>query len=214
MMSRILRELKAHAPFTAAGAASGVVLMVLIVLFRVGHETLVPAFEGAHALHVFLSALVTTAMYRRYGGKVALCVVVGFVGSVGIATLSDVIFPHHGGAMILKAAGGHAHMQFHLPFIEEWWLINPAALLGIALGIARARTRFPHSGHVLLSTWASLFYVVAHAEGPVNWFPLLLPVLAVLFIAVWIPCCVSDLVFPLLFVPARAEGEGHDRHDH
>ena len=213
MVKTILRELKAHAPFTAFGAFTGIALMVILVLAKVGHEALEPAFEGAHALHVFLSALVTAAMYRRYGGNVALCVIVGYVGSVGIASLSDVVFPHHGGAMILAASGAHAHMHFHLPAIEEWWLINPAALIGIAIGVARSTTKVPHAGHVLLSTWASLFYVVSHVEGTVNWFPLMPLVLVVLFIAVWLPCCVSDIVFPLLFV-SRATREAVHEHGH
>ena len=214
MIKTILRELKAHAPFTAFGAFTGIVLMVILTLAKAGDEALEPAFEGAHALHVFLSALVTAAMYRRYGGGVALCVVVGYLGSVGIATLSDVVFPHHGGAIILKLTGGHAHMHFHLPAIEEWWLINPAALIGIAIGVARPTTKAPHAGHVLLSTWASLFYVVSNAQGSVNWFPLMPLVLVLLFVAVWLPCCVSDIVFPLLFVRGEARlaahSHGHD----
>jgi hypothetical protein len=32
-----------------------------------------------------------------------------------------------------------------------------------------------------------------------------------LFIAVWIPCCFSDIVFPLFFV---REGEAHHHHHH
>ena len=215
MLKTILKELRAHAPFTAFGAFTGIMLMVILVLADVGHDALAPAFEGAHALHVFLSALVTAGVYRRYGGTVALCVVVGFLGSVGIATISDVIIPHHGGAAILKLTGHvDAHMHHHLPAIDQWWLINPAALIGIAVGIARPKTRVPHAGHVLLSTWASLFYVVSNAEGAVNWFPLMPLVLVVLFLAVWLPCCFSDIVFPLLFVPARAREErAHDGHD-
>jgi hypothetical protein len=210
MLQMILRELKAHAPFTAFGAFTGIALMVILVTAKVGADALGPAFEGAHALHVFLSAVVTAAMYRRYGGSVVLCVLVGFVGSVGIATLSDVVFPHHGGAAILKLTGENAHMRFHLPAVEEWWLINPAALLGIAVGVVRPRTRLSHAGHVLLSTWASLFYVVSNAVGTVNWFPLMPLVLVVLFIAVWVPCCISDIVFPLLFVPKTTrEALGH-----
>jgi len=207
MSSKILTELKSHAPFTLFGAFTGIVLMLLLVLLKVGTHALEPFFEGFHVIHVLLSALVTAAMYRRYRGNVLLCVLIGFVGSVGIATLSDVVFPHHGGALVLKAAGSYATMHFHLPFIEQWWLINPAALLGVAIGMAKPMTKIPHSGHVLLSTWASLFYVIAHAEGTVNWLPLLPLVFVVLFIAVWLPCCVSDIVFPLLFVGKEGEHE-------
>ena len=100
-------------------------------------------------------------------------------------------------------------MAYHVPFIEHWWLINPVALIGVAAGLSGTRTKIPHAGHVLLSTWASLFYLTAH--GQADWLPLLPLVLAVLFVAVWVPCCVGDIVFPLLFVgKGSREGRGHD----
>jgi len=57
----------------------------------------------------------------------------------------------------------------------------------------------------MLSTWASLFYFAAFATA--EWLPLLPVIFVFLFIAVLLPCCLSDIVFPLLFVrkglPAR-----------
>lgn len=208
MIKRILGELKSHAPFTLFGAVTGVILMAAIVLGKVEAHSLEPFFEGSHALHVILSAIVTTAMYRRYRKNLAACIVIGYVGAVGIGTLSDIVFPYLGGTLL------GAHMHFHVAFIEHWWLINPVALAGVALAIWRPATKIPHSGHVLLSTWASLFYLTAHAADP--WRLVALPwVLVVLFVAVWVPCCVSDIVFPLLFVGEEAaEEEGHHAHHH
>jgi hypothetical protein len=60
------------------------------------------------------------------------------------------------------------------------------------------KTKVPHAGHVLLSTWASLFHMtMAFGEdvSPTTW--VVVPVF--LFLAVWVPCCTSDIVFPLLF---------------
>ncbi|MEE9583677.1 MAG: hypothetical protein V3W01_03340, partial [Dehalococcoidales bacterium] len=65
----------------------------------------------------------------------------------------------------------------------------------------RPATKFPHFGHVLLSTWASLFYFTAF--GVAEWIPLLPFIFLFLFFAVWLPCCVSDIVFPLLFTRKR-----------
>lgn len=213
MLKRILAELRSHAPFTLFGALTGIALMLVIVLARVPTDRLKPVFEGFHAVHVLLSAIVTAAMYRRYRKNLIVCILIGYLGSVGIATLSDVIFPHHGGALILLAAGADAEMHFHLPFIEHWWLINPLALLGVAVGVYKPVTRIPHSGHVLLSTWASLFYVAVQAHGTINWLPLLPLVFIVLFVAVWLPCCVSDIVLPLLFVGKHGGEELHHGHD-
>jgi hypothetical protein len=40
-----------------------------------------------------------------------------------------------------------------------------------------------------------------------NWVSCL-TVFVFLFLAVWIPCCVSDIVFPLLFVKAQPPDAG------
>jgi len=218
MLKRILHELKEHVPFTMLGAVSGIALMLLIIIARVKPKTLEPAFEGFHAAHVLLSAIVIAGLFHRYRGNAVQAVLVGFVGSVGIATLSDVIFPHEGGILLLKLTAEQHVMDFHLPIVEEPWLIAPAALIGIAIGIWKHKTKVSHTGHILVSTWASLFYLVAHAEGQVNWWPLLPLVLVVLFMSVWVPCCFSDIVFPLLFLGEEAADEHHhghhDEHEH
>jgi len=94
--------------------------------------------------------------------------------------------------------------RLHLGFIEDWYLVNPAALLGILIAFFRPRTRFPHAGHVLISTWASSFHVLMNTHRELTTI-MFLGVFVVLFIAVWLPCCISDIVFPLLFVGSDSE---------
>ncbi len=60
---------------------------------------------------------------------------------MGIATLTDAIIPYLGGESLRIA------IEFHLGFIEEWWLVNPAAFLGIAIGYLRPTTKF-HMRHI------------------------------------------------------------------
>ncbi len=192
MFKRIASELARHAPFTALGAVTGIIIMVIIVFGKVSSSISQTTFYTLHPLHVVLSALVTTAMYKKYSSrKIWAVVLIGYFGSVGIATISDAMVPYLGGVL------PGVRMEFHLPFIEKWWLVNPLALVGIAIGYLRPTTKFPHFGHVLLSTWASLFYFTAF--GVAYWFPLLPAIFLFLFLAVWIPCCLSDIVFPLLF---------------
>ena len=202
MLRRIARELKDHAPFTALGAITGIIIMVIIVFGKVPDSISNIAFYSLHPLHIVLSALVTTAMYRRYGsGKIWVAVLIGYIGSIGIATLSDAAIPYLGGTLL------GVKMEFHIPFIEtekmpvfsiaKWQLVNSAALAGIILGYLRPTTKVPHYGHVFLSTWASMFYFTAF--GTAWWTPLLPFIFLFLFLAVWIPCCTSDIVFPLLF---------------
>ncbi len=192
MLRRIFTELKEHTPFTAFGAITGIIIMVIIIFANVPSGISRTIFYTLHPAHVILSAIVTTAMYKKYGnGQIWAAILVGYAGSIGIGTISDVLIPYLGGTLL------NIDIEFEVPFIEEWWLVNPAALIGIAIGYLRPTTKFPHYGHVLLSTWASLFYFTAF--GAAHWIPLLPLIFLFLFFAVWIPCCISDIVFPLLF---------------
>jgi len=92
----------------------------------------------------------------------------------------------------------------HIGFIEEPWLTNSAAFLGIIIAFLRPMTKFPHSGHVLISTWASLFHIIMTISLTLNLI-MIFTIFLFLFLAVWLPCCLSDIIFPLLFVPAKNE---------
>jgi hypothetical protein len=198
MFRRIATELKNHAPFTALGAITGIVIMVTITLCNVlpqVSQVSRTVFYILHPAHVILSAIVTTAIYRKNSnGKIWASILVGYFGSVGIATISDSVIPYLGETLL-----GLPNSRIELGFIEEWWIVNPAALAGVTIGYLRPTTKFPHSGHVLISTWASLFHIVMALGTTVSWITLLV-VFFFLFLAVWLPCCTSDIVFPLLFV--------------
>jgi hypothetical protein len=195
MLKWIAVELRRHAPFTVFGAVTGVAIMIVLSLANVPRSWSSGLFWGLHPLHVLLSALTTTAMYRLRGqGSLQRAIVIGYVGSIGIATLSDSLIPYLGEWML-----GLPNREVHLGFIEKWWLVNPLAVVGIILGYTRPHTTLPHAGHVLLSTWASLFHMSLAMCGPPG-LGMALVVGAFLFVAVWVPCCTSDIVFPLLFV--------------
>lgn len=204
MLKQIMVELKNHAPFTFFGVVTGIVLMFFCQ--KLPYDYSYKIFYTLHPIHVFLSALVTAAMYELHEcprlnancakGKCNLwkLLFIGYAGSVGIATISDSIIPYFFEAMLDMPNKG-----IHLGFIEKCWLVNPLAVAGIILAHYWRHTKFPHVGHVLLSTWASLFHVIMAASGPLTWVSYL-TIAFCLFIAVWLPCCISDIVFPLLFV--------------
>ncbi|MBA7637211.1 hypothetical protein ES703_44849 [subsurface metagenome] len=200
----VLAELSRHAPFTGFGALTGIAFMVIIVsggfLDSISPHS-EDIFYVLHPAHVALSAVVTTAMYIRYAkGKIWMAILIGYTGALTIATLSDSIVPYLGETLLDLPNKG-----IHVGFIEKWWLVHPAALLGITIGCWKEATRFPHSGHVLISTWASSFHIVMALGGTLGWIQYL-AISLFLFLAVWLPCCVSDIVYPLLFVrrePAR-----------
>jgi hypothetical protein len=196
----IVKELKNHAPFTSLGAFTGIIIMLL--LYRVPFEISYNIYYILHPIHVFLSAFTTAALYIIYKGNkrknLWMIILVGYLGSIGIATLSDSIIPFLGEAMLNLPNKG-----IHMGFIERWWLVNPLAFLGITLAYFKPTTKISHAGHVLISTWASLFHIIMALEGKISWLIFII-VFIFLFLAVWIPCCTSDIVFPLLFIGGKA----------
>ncbi len=243
----ILIELKGHAPFTLFGAVLGMGFM--LVFSKVGQGGSEVLFGIFHPGHVLLSAMVTASMFGLHRAKkgFVLMLVVGYLGSIGVATVSDVVIPHLGVKILGLDVPSHGemfheqehesehigdstsethgyeheehteHEGIHLGFIEEWYIVNPAAFLGIFIAYYLPRTKFPHAFHVLVSTWASSSYLLMSISGGLT-LAATIGVFATLFIATWVPCCISDIVFPLLFVKSDVAIAGacpiHTHHSH
>lgn len=225
-ISHIGAELKGHAPFTVLGALIGILFMLIFRNVWKAHAGML--FSIFHPGHVVLSAMVTASLFaiHREVKNFLLILAVGYVGSIGIATLSDSILPYLGESLIGLHMPTHAELsghneeggehdsfagsgqpraaeqherRIHLGFIEDWYIVNPAAVLGVLIAYFLPRTKFPHAGHVLISTWASSSHILMNTQSDVT-FAIMAGIFAILFIAVWLPCCISDIVFPLLFV--------------
>jgi len=215
-ITTILTELKEHAPFTLLGAVTGIFCMIL---FRnLDYETTRTIFYVFHPAHVLLSTIVMTSMFELHSPVRRLfgILFIGFFGSVFLATLSDSLIPYIGELILGMQINphGHEHAGFvkeaHIGFIEAWYIVLPAAAVGILAAVLRPRTKFPHAGHILLSTWASSFHIMMAMRGQLSLWNLVGSFIF-LFLAVWLPCCFGDIVFPLLFV--RSQGDlSHAHH--
>jgi hypothetical protein len=226
-IKHVYLELKEHMPFTMVGALLGIAFMLLSRnISQSGSHTLFLIF---HPTHVVLSAIVTASLFKLHSRKTKFWIVllVGYFSSVGIATLSDSIIPYLGEKFFMVNIPSHADLhadpalsaasdtqhtspnylhhlphkkiEIHLGFLEDWYLVNPAAFLGILIAWFLPRTKFPHAGHILISTWASAAHILMNAQSPIT--PLLAAsMFLVLFFSVWLPCCFSDIVFPILIV--------------
>jgi len=214
----ILKELESHSPFTLFGAFTGIVCMLLFK--NLEHETSRRIFYVLHPGHVLLSAIVTASMFKFHSkrSKIIAVVLVGFFGSLGIGTLSDSLIPYVGEVLLGMRIETHAHEhagfaeQAHIGFIEGWYIVIPAAIAGVLIALFKPRTKVPHAGHVLLSTWASSFHMLMAMGGQLS---VLKAVgsFGFLFLAVLLPCCFSDIVFPLLFVKS-SDDLSHIHHHH
>lgn len=196
MLKKIIKELKEHIPFAAFGAATGIILMIIFYNFPIRFSNEI--FYILHPIHVLISAYTTASMYMlntspKNKNRIWMMILIGYFGSIGITALSDSLIPYLGEILLDLPNRG-----IHLGFIEKWWLVNPLAFAGIILAYFKQTTKIPHAGHILLSIWASLFHIIMAMGGTMHW-SLFIVIFLFLFLSVWIPCCVSDIVFPLLF---------------
>jgi len=203
----IEHELKAHVPFTLLGTLTGAFILWWMLSLKLEQKTSSNLFDIFHPTHVFFSAMTTAAVYYLHNKKCGMLklLLVGYFGSIGIATLSDCVIPFIG-EVILNLH----HPELHLGFIDLWYIVNPLAILGVLVARLLPVSKFPHFMHVQISTWASLFHIMMAIEAPISTGIFLLIVLF-LFLAVWIPCCTSDIVFPLLFTKTSHPENHHEK---
>lgn len=155
------------------------------------------SFHLFHPLHICLSAIATTSLFWRYRRHIARAVWVGAWGTIVPCGLSDYIFPYLGGRLLGQP------MELHMCIVHEPQLFFSFLALGILGGFwAESRLRgshlFSHGAHVFISSTASLLYLISF--GFTSWMSNvqdIFPVFAVIVLAVWIPCCISDIVIPV-----------------
>ena len=187
----LFHELKHHLPFTAAATLIAIVV-VLFVGYYARTSISENLFEILHPLHVLASSIVTAGIFYKYKPKFIPALLVGISGAIILGSLSDIIFPWLGGNLL------NLKTSFHLPIIEEPFLILASALVGCFIGITTGKTKIPHFVHISLSVFASLFYLLAFSQQ----FNMIyfLGAFVIVFISVIVPCCISDILFPFFFL--------------
>ncbi|MDI6640932.1 MAG: hypothetical protein QME68_01290 [Elusimicrobiota bacterium] len=195
----VLKELQEHLPYTVFSVASGIAILgILTVLIPTESfpQLSEKLFHVFHPIHMLFSAVATTSMFWRYNKNLFKAILVGFVGAVGICGTSDIIIPFIAGNLLT------VKMQLHICIIAHPRLILPFVSFGIFIGLLVPTiiqsTIFSHSAHILTSSMASILYLVSF--GLTEWIPVAGMVFIYIVLAVILPCCTSDIVFPLLFV--------------
>ena len=187
----LIHELKHHLPFTIFATAIAIIIVILII-YILKQDISETAFHLLHPLHIIASAIVTTAIFYKYKKNILQAIIVGTLGALIIGSISDIIFPYLGGKIL------NLNLIFHLPLIESPLIILTSAIIGSILGIFTKITKIPHTIHVSLSVFASLFYILAFSSKiSLIYF---IGIFIVVIIAVIIPCCTSDILFPFFFL--------------
>ena len=192
-------ELKAHMPFAAFRALSGIAIMHAIFYVEMARCTSRVLFWMLHPVHVLFSALFMAAMYRfNSRAERSRTIPAGHQRSIGIATRSDSTTPYSGEFLPARPSKG-----IRSGLSEGYWLVNPLVLAKAAVRCFQPRTRFAQTGYVLLSTWAALFYLAMAPRQGVHALTIGLITGSLLFV-VWGTCCMTDILSPFFF--ARRSG--------
>ncbi len=226
----LLIELREHVPFSVSAVVLGLIAAGTICILgsaqvaamadhtpQGGDYSSSPAFARLffhlfHPAHMFFSAVATTTMFCRYERRIFKAIIVGLIGAIGVCGISDTLMPH--ASLLLLGV----RAPLHLCVIEHPDLVLPFAAVGVLVGIGTAgatvrTTIVSHSMHVLASSMASIFYMVGPL-GTIAWIDDLGKVFGFVVLAVLIPCCVSDIVFPLFMSSAGRDAyeAQHDAH--
>ena len=216
-LRHLRKELLAHLPFSIFSTVGG--MTVVAVLTFLGQplygERLPEAFRELfhifHPIHMLFSATATTAMFWQYERRWLKALIVGLAGAILVCGASDILIPHASGLML------GVRMHLHICIIEHPALVLPFAMVGVVTGflasghIVRA-TVFSHTVHVLISSSASLLYLVSFGLG--DWIHNAGWVFIFVVLAVMLPCCFSDIVFPLLVVTKEGGPLSSPHHHH
>ncbi|MCM8758620.1 MAG: hypothetical protein NC906_02460 [Candidatus Omnitrophica bacterium] len=207
---RLIEELKHHLPFSILSVCFGLMLMGILnfITFSAdSNQTILRSvllFHIFHPVHLLFSAIATTAMFWQHERKVFKSIIIGLVGSVLICGTSDIMIPYISGFLL------GTHMKLHICILEHLSLVLPFVILGIIAGFFAPGTLekqegviFSHSLHVFVSSMASILYLIGY--GLTDWIEHIGGVLIYTVFAVILPCCTSDIVFPLLFVNEKKE---------
>lgn len=194
MGNLIIKELKDHWPLALIASLIATILVIIISGFG-GVDIVENMFEIFHPAHVLVSAAATSAIYYKYRKSVVNGVIIGIVGAILIGSLSDVLLPWVAGNIF------SLQTSFHLPIFEEPLQILAVGIIGALAGIYLGFFKLNHSLHVFLSVFASLFYLLAFSVALGVW--TILAISLIIFLVVYLPCCISDIVFPLWFVKKK-----------
>lgn len=208
IMKHILEELKEHIPYSVFSAAFALIVVAIFsaICFLIDGSKLSyvsgDLFHVFHPVHMLLSAAATTAMFWKHWRNLFRAIVVGFLGSVVVCGISDIVIPWLGG-MFLGAS-----MHLHICILEHPFMVLPFVFVGIITGLAAAEvipsaTVFSHTSHVFISSMASVLYLLSY--GLVNWMGAIGGLFIIIILAVVLPCCISDIVLPLLALPSYGE---------
>lgn len=210
-------ELLCHFPYAVFSVALSLAVLSFVTFFSLFSNNTEAVEHGAHLLfhafhfmHIVFAATGVLITYFRFSKNIIKGLIVGLLTASFFCTVSDSILPYIGGRLL------GVHMHFHLCFWSDIDKIIPFLLVGLLNGYIMSKhhqskqalySTFSHFIHILISSFASMFYLVAH--GLLDWGDNIGFVFLFLIGAVVVPCTLSDVVVPMYFARADKKHEKH-----
>lgn len=206
----LFEEIVCHTPYAIFSVALALIVLSFMDFLSPSADRLAHAshnlFHAFHYLHIVFAATGTFITFSRFSSRVVMGALVSTIVSLVFCTLSDVILPSLAGALL----GVPIHM--HICLFTEMHNVIPFLLVGLINGFIMSRhdssvksfySVVAHFMHILVSSLASLFYMVA--EGFTGWYADFGIVFVLLIIAVLIPCTLADIVIPSMWAQLGAK---------
>lgn len=211
-------EIMCHLPYAIFSVAFGLAVLSFLTysscLSRADNAAVCLGshilFHSFHFMHIVFAATGTMITFLRFSSNTLKAFCIGAVSTMLFCTLSDVVLPYIGGLIL------GVDMHFHLCFLTELSNVLPFLVVGLCNGYLMSRhdssrqglySIFSHFIHILISSFASIFYLVSN--GFVDWYLSIGPVFVFLVFAVVVPCTMSDVVVPMMFAKADKAHEKH-----
>ena len=207
-------EFVCHFPYAVLSLAFGFIVLAILTVFSGAVADATTAFyrlfHTCHFMHIVFAAAGTVLTFLRYSNRWGRAFIVGLIAPAIFCVLSDIVLPYIGGRLL------GVPMRLHICFVCEYSNIGIFLLVGVLTGFVlkfhitqsagpTLFTGWLHFGHILLSSLASLFYLVSH--GFFAWDVVMGQVYLLLIIAVVVPCTLSDIVVPMTIAKMDREHE-------
>lgn len=208
----LAHELAHHFPYAVFSVALSFIGAALLGYFSFGASASVVEsgslvlFHSFHFLHIVFAATGAVLTFFRYSNKLAQGLIMGVVNAAFFCILSDIFMPYIVGELL-----GFS-MELHVCFLHEMHNIVPFLAIGIFNGWLLSKhgsgkksfySLWSHFAHILVSSLASMMYIISH--GMHDWMPYMGYLFALLVIAVVVPCTLSDVIVPVYI--ARFNGK-------
>jgi len=185
-----------HLPFTILGMVFGLIV-VAVGSYSFRLILTEESFHFTHFIHIFFSAAAAAALMTYYESSYGRSVIIGMISSIILCSLSDTVIPYWGAQMMGK------HPHFHLCVAEHPLIVFLIALIGTNIGLIWLKgfehcSKWNHLFHIFVSSAASGIYLFSFSQAFAA--KEVVGILIILFIAIFVPCLVSDVVVPLMAV--------------